>query len=327
MIRLFDQGHRRMSELLATGAPVFLCVNPVEYHGPHLSLHNDWLISQGVAADLHAALRERANEDWPFLLGADLEVGVDPTPGPGTRFTSYRQARRLLIEACDALVESGAQRVVFVTWHGGALHGHALAAAAAHLRGRGVPASSPFDVLMHKLVGNDGVNDYADALDCIEDAEERAAVLDGLPLDFHAGFFETSLTLHYAPDSVDPCYRKLPDCRRWRENRRLAAIGRLVSRLGMTHAGRDIQFAARAMGWTYLRPFPGYTGRPRHAAPEAGAAFARHALDAFVPAIEAAFAGAPPEGPPMGWLRRLTLNGLVPLGGNLRRDQVLPAPE
>ena len=38
-----------MSGLLATGAPVFLCVNPVEYHGPHLSLHNDRLISEGVA--------------------------------------------------------------------------------------------------------------------------------------------------------------------------------------------------------------------------------------------------------------------------------------
>lgn len=326
-IRLFDQGHHAMSGLLATGAPVFLCVNPVEYHGPHLSLHNDRLISEGVARDLFERLRAHANADWPFLLGEDLEIGVDPAPGPGTRFTPFRRARRLVVEACDALAEAGAQRVVLVTWHGGALHGHALAAGAEHLRRRGVLAACPFEVLLHKLVDLGDPQEYADAVAVIADPTERADVLASLDLDFHAGFFETSLALHYAGDSVDPCFRALPDCPVWGTDRSLMALGRVVSRMGLTRIGTDIQFAARAAGWGALRPFPGYTGRPRHSDAEAGRCFAAHALDAFVPAIEASWRGEAPIGPTMGWLRTLTLGGLVPLGRNLRRDQVLPAPE
>ena len=51
MTAVFDplsMPHAEAREALATGAPVFLCVNPVEYHGPHLSLRQDnrliWLV-------------------------------------------------------------------------------------------------------------------------------------------------------------------------------------------------------------------------------------------------------------------------------------------
>ena len=36
------------------GAPVWLGVNPVEYHGPHLSPHNDVLVCAGLVRDIHA---------------------------------------------------------------------------------------------------------------------------------------------------------------------------------------------------------------------------------------------------------------------------------
>ena len=50
MLELFDLPHGRARALLDRGVPVFLTVNPVEYHGPHLSLHNDRLISLGTLA-------------------------------------------------------------------------------------------------------------------------------------------------------------------------------------------------------------------------------------------------------------------------------------
>ena len=46
---------------------MFVPVNPVEYHGPHLSLHNDAVITRGVARDLHAALGG-ADRGWLSLL-------------------------------------------------------------------------------------------------------------------------------------------------------------------------------------------------------------------------------------------------------------------
>ena len=78
MIRLFDLPHSEARRLLSSGAPVFLPVNPVEYHGPHLSLHNDRLISAGLMRDLHAGLAMKY--DWPLLVADDLEVGVEPAP-------------------------------------------------------------------------------------------------------------------------------------------------------------------------------------------------------------------------------------------------------
>ena len=75
MISLFDVPHQEARRLVRSGAPVYVSVNPVEYHGPHLSLHNDRLISIGLARAVHEELGKR--HDWPFLLGADLEVGVE----------------------------------------------------------------------------------------------------------------------------------------------------------------------------------------------------------------------------------------------------------
>ena len=120
MIRLLDLAHERARDALGTGAPVYVLVNPVEYHGPHLSLHNDRLVSTALARELHERLSAR-HPSWPFLLADDLEVGVDPCPGPGTRHTTMPAACGVIREACRALVELGAQRVVFMTFHGSPL--------------------------------------------------------------------------------------------------------------------------------------------------------------------------------------------------------------
>src|SRR5260370_37831842 len=112
--------HAQARALLAAGAPVFLPVNPVEYHGPHLSLHNDGLVSRGLARDIHAVLAQ-SEGDWPCLVTSGLEVGVDPCPGPGTRATPFRQVRWLVLEAGRRLVERGAHRGVLVTVPAGPL--------------------------------------------------------------------------------------------------------------------------------------------------------------------------------------------------------------
>ena len=53
----------------ATGAPVCVHVDPVEYHGPHLSLHNDRVVSHGLIDGLHP----RVAPDHDHLFGtADL---------------------------------------------------------------------------------------------------------------------------------------------------------------------------------------------------------------------------------------------------------------
>src|SRR4051812_14310306 len=151
MTSLLDLPHAEARRLLAGGAPVYLPVNPVEYHGPHLSLHNDALIAQGLAAELHAGLCQRealGGSDWPFLVAGGLEIGVDPAPGPGSRATPYAEVRDQVTEACLALADLGARKVVLMTFHGAPLHALALEGGIHALAARGVTALSPMNILL-----------------------------------------------------------------------------------------------------------------------------------------------------------------------------------
>ena len=308
---VFDVSHTRARALLAGGAPVFLPINPVEYHGPHLSLHNDALVSRGLTSAIHAELA-RAGHDWPLLVGSDLEIGVDPTPGPGSRVTSYRDACQLVERACGALADLGAKRVVLMTFHGSPLHSLAIDTGVRALARRGVPALSPLNVLLRGML-DVRIEDYADAYATIEDGEERLAMMGEGPFDLHAGFFETSITMHYAPESVDPLHARLPPCPEILPDAKLLAAARAAERFGRASLAQELRFAAFGVGWHALRPFPGYTSRPHRASPEAGAVIARHVVKELAEATRAVLtAGAAPPPPIMAWIAPLTLRGTVP---------------
>jgi creatinine amidohydrolase/Fe(II)-dependent formamide hydrolase-like protein len=307
MISLFDQSHTEARRLAKTGATVFLTVNPVEFHGPHLSLHNDRLISLGLARDLH----DRLEPDLPFLVGADLEVGVDPCPGPGSRHVPYSVVRCLVVEACRALVELGVKRVVLMTFHGAPLHAHAIEAGVRELRRHGVRAISPFNLLAYELLEADAAK-YTQILAPVEDLEERARLAEDFAHDFHAGFGETSMTLHYAPESVSPDYTKLPPCPKVAPPRSVLTLANLAAKMGNTRLAGELGFAASGMGWYALRPFPGYTGRPHSANAKSGKAFAEVMVDRFAECACEVFAGraTSPE-PIMQWVMLATLGGRV----------------
>lgn len=312
MISLFDLPHQDARRLARSGAPVYLTINPVEYHGPHLSLHNDRLISLGLVRDLHERLL--ADHDWPLLLAADLEVGVEPCPGVGTRRTPYPIVRHLVLEACRALAELGATKVVLMTFHGAPLHNLAIEAGVELLRLGGVRALAPFNIVLRELLELEPTQ-YAEALAHIDDEAERAQMMASLALDFHAGFFETSMALHYAPESVAPGYKSLPPCAEVRPDGKLTLAAKMAGALGARRLARELTFAAAGVGWNALRPFPGYTGRPHRATPQAGAVFAREIVARYVAVAGDVFAGRAESPPPiMRWVGRVSLGGRV---GNL----------
>lgn len=304
---LLDLSHSESRRLLATGAPAWLTINPVEYHGPHLSLHNDRLLAVSLARDLHGRFGVEA---WPMLLAADLEVGVEPCPGPGSRHTPYPVVRDLVLDACRAVVELGARRVVLMTFHGAPLHNLALEDGVRWLTARGIPALAPLHYLMHDLIFREDWTALETAVALVPDAAARPGLRAGLRTDFHAGFFETSMALHYAPDSVSPSYASLPPCPPVTPDRRAVAAARLARAAGRPLLGRELDFAAQGLAWGALRPFPGYTSSPAHASAAVGAAFAQAMLDEYAPRIlDVLQGGAQPPAPPMSWLRRATLHG------------------
>ena len=82
--RLLDLPQPEARALLESGAPAYLLVNPIEYHGPHLSLRNDGLLAHGMSRALHGALH-RGRPEVPFLLGGVIDAGVDTVRGPGSQ--------------------------------------------------------------------------------------------------------------------------------------------------------------------------------------------------------------------------------------------------
>ncbi len=308
VIPILELPHRQARALLRSGAPVFLSIDPVEYHGPHLSLRNDHLVSTGLAARIHEGLRE--SHAWPCLQASTLDAGVDPTQGPGSRAVAFRDLCALIMTACEALADLGARRVVLMTFHGAPLHSIAIHRGTEALIARGVRAVAPLNLLLSD-VATSPIEPFAPALALVPESE-RAEMLATLRHDFHAGFMETSFALALAPHSVDPIHRTLPDCPAITPDARLMRMARAADAAGKKRIAAELRVAAYGVGWSKLRPFPGYTGRPRHASAEAGEVFVRYAVSRAVPLILDVFAGAAPPPPPMPWMERLTFGGRMP---------------
>jgi creatinine amidohydrolase len=310
--RLYDLPLSEARALLASGAPVYLSVNPVEYHGPHLSLRNDGLVSAGLIRDMHARLLER-HPGWPLILAGSLEVGVETVPGPGSQPVPFDVVCGLVRQACQTLLELGARRAVLMTFHGSPLHNLALHRGELLLRRGGVQTLAPMSLLFElwTRVGDGGA--LAGVFDPIADPAQRAAARAGAGLDIHAGFFETSLALHYAPRTVRG-HREVPPCPSFAPDRRVAALAGLLARAGLERSAEELGFVAAAVAWYGLRPFPGYTGRPHLANPESGARLARLLAEAYAARAEEVFAGGAGPAPPLRWLAPLTLGGRIGRG-------------
>jgi creatinine amidohydrolase len=309
---LLELPFARARTLASSGAPVVLCVNPIEYHGPHLSLNNDALVARGLARILVDALRERGH-DWPWLFAGELGVGVDPVNGPGSQPVSFAAVRQRVLIACRQLYAIGAQRVILTTFHGSPLHNLALDAGVRWLRGRGVATFAPMNMLLWQLIRADA-SQVPQAWAHVRDPSEREASMERLPFDVHAGFLETSLALRLAPHTVG-AHQRVPPCPHYQPVPRLQRASRLASRLGRRELALELAFMARGVAWYALRPFPGYTGYPHLADPAAGDAL----IDWLKPTLLEAAEGCLLRGesgpePIMAWVGRVTLGGRLPRG-------------
>ena len=308
MKTIFDISSCDAARLLSSGAPAYLPVNPIEFHGPHLSLHNDHIVSVGLIRELHAALARR-HPEWPLILCPDLELGVETVPGPGSRSVPFERGRRAVLEACDALADMGARSVVLMTFHGSPLHNLCLEAGVRHLLRRGVPALAPFHLLLAAMARGEAAA-MPELYEPVPAGPERDRLVAAADQDIHAGFLETSLALHFAPETVSTVVSGIPPCPEIQPDARLAAAARAAARLGRTELSQQLTFGALAAGWYAVEPFPGYTGMPHLANATTGRWLARSITDRGLPVVEAVLAGeAEPPAPFMPWIRQATLGG------------------
>lgn len=302
--------HQQTLTLVRTGTPVFLGVNPVEYHGPHLSLANDAALSYGAARHLHAALQVESGSEMPFLWAGEVGMGVDPVRGPGSQPCSVAQVRMATWRVCRELLAMGAQKFVLVTFHGAPLHNSALDQVVRKLERAGARAYAPATTLFSMFLEPD-MERFAPAYDSVP-ADAVEELQERIMQDFHAGFLETSLALHFAPETVQG-HESVAPCPRTKPAPGLMRLASLASRAGRQTLAQELTFAAEAAAWYGLRPFPGYTSRPDLATAEAGKVLADLALGDCVPVARAVLDGeAASPRPIMRWFHTLTLGGRLP---------------
>lgn len=303
--------------LAARGVPAWLSVDPVEYHGPHLSLLNDQLISDGLMRQSHALLRER-HPDWPLVSAGQLGIGMDATPGPGTVDVSHRELLRKTRAACKRLVDLGFGRIVLMTFHGSPFHNAALWEVAEELRSQGIRVVTPMNVITRRIMAPDP-EEFAAVYEAVADPADAARLRARAHEDFHSGFGETSLALHFVPETVVD-HQSVPPAPALPVHAMWGALSRAAGRVGRTVLAQELRFVGMGMAWFGLRPFPGYTCEPALASAEVGAIFADLICGGIVEEVEAVLVGGAPCLPPvMRWTSTLTFGGLygranVPLG-------------
>lgn len=303
--------HHRASALVRSGAPVYLGVNPMEYHGPHLSLANDAVISYGAAKHLHGLLQADDGDDLPFLWAGEVGMGVDTVPGPGSQPFSATAVREAVWRTCKGLVALGARQLVLVTFHGAPLHNTAIDQVIRRLEREGISAYAPAATLFTLYIEPD-LDRFSPVYETIP-AEALVELRERVLQDFHAGFLETSLALHFAPETVRN-HDRLPPCPRSKPDPTLARLASLARRAGRKQLAQELIFAAEATGWFRLRPFPGYTSLPALATPETGRVLADLVFAECARVARAVLAGETPcPRPILRWMHPLTLGGRVTL--------------
>lgn len=307
---LFSLPFDQLQSAVENEVPVYVLVNPIEYHGPHLSLYTDRIISLGMAQKIHGKLYPEG--DVPFLIGKDICNGTGPTPGPGSVPTSYWSLRKEIRKTCKSLIRVGVKKIIFMTFHGAPLHNLAIESGIKYCQGRGVKAINPFNALLQIMIHfkpelYDGLEQY------LPDHSNKQDIIQKFNTDFHAGAFETSLCLYFHEKSVSPAYKKIPDCPNLKGSNFLTLWSKFLGMIGLKYYAQEFQFAAIGLNWVLLRPFPGYSGTPQYSSVPMGEYFAcEEILPEYMKVIDRVFnQGQKGPRPIMKWMFLLTFFGLV----------------
>jgi creatinine amidohydrolase len=294
----------------AEGAPVVVFLNPVEYHGPHLPLDTDTILAEGALREAYSVLRGQGL-DWPMLVYSKIRVGCGAVPTNGSIRHRYREMKRVVRDVCGGIRSLGAKRAILMTFHGEPHHNLAIEDGVRLLRSRGIAAMAPMNVVMTESVEL-SLETYDPIFSTIPDEGDRKSCRAEFSDDFHAGFLETSLMLRWRPEAVDPRWRGLPDCPSIGRSGAFPAAARLLRSAGLEKLSREVEFAHVGIQWGKLRPFPGYSGKPRLANSEAGRLFAERTGLLLARAIRGYFLESiPPPEPIFKWVRALSLGGRI----------------
>lgn len=190
--RWADQPAPRLAAALTARSILVQPIGAIEQHGPHLPLSTDVVVPEAVGA----AAVDRAVEDgldvW-LLPTLTVSKSDEHAWAPGTLWLSTDTLLAVLRDLGRAIAATAAKKIVFLNGHGG----NTALLGVANRELRRLHGLQPFTMPAGVQRAGSGV-----------DGEP-----DELGFGIHAGWSETSVLLHLAPDLVDPAAfaRAVPD--------------------------------------------------------------------------------------------------------------------
>jgi creatinine amidohydrolase len=299
---------------LSQDKPVFIFVNPIEYHGPHLTLYTDYLLSYHLAKKLHQLIEKRVDH-CPFAVWDTIHLGESPTRGPGSIHTSYPHLETRLKTSIRALAKFARPQIIFMTFHGAPLHNWAIQSAIDYAKSLGIKACNPFLSALD-LLFKYRHEDYPDLMNVIPNDSAKQDLWKNFHLDFHGGFFESSLMLYLNPQSVSKNISQVPSCPKVSKKGGVLKqfTKALISQKLSPKMKKELELIQYTLNWNSLNPFPGYTLHPHLSNADAGEYLAGILLPRYFKIFENSLQGQPQEiTPPMPWLHKLSLKGKIPI--------------
>ncbi len=186
-------------------AVVVLPIGPLEEHGPHLPFGVDAFNADYVANET-ADLIKTIDATITVVKIPTIYLGTHVYRPGGSLWTSQRVVRDAMIDYGRSLVSHGFRRIILVSAHGGPRHFVALEEAAAIVsRKRDVQMISLTSRLIVDFLLGRYVDDIAAEMGDEFSEDDRTT----LSMDYHAGWWETSMMLWRKPQLVDQTYRQL----------------------------------------------------------------------------------------------------------------------
>lgn len=165
-----------MREALKETQTVLVPLGVAEQHGYHLTLDTDSQTAWQVCT--------RAADQTGSFVAPLLSYGYSGGELPGTINIDYHVIALLIGEIIRALAANGLKNIILVLGHGGTEHGRATQEAA-ELFVRQHPEYADRNVAISRFW-----------------QESEVASASFAAGDYHAGYFETSLMMYWAPDDV-----------------------------------------------------------------------------------------------------------------------------
>lgn len=273
IIKLENANYEMIRNLDRKRTLVMATFSPLEVHGPHLPIGQDWFEAAALAnATAEALAAERP--EWTILSLPPIPIAADCTPYVGSVNFSPTLVRDVAYNALLPFAEHGFARLAISSFHGGPRHIIALEDAADKItRKFDVTAASIFSVVVARMT--EGNVFYDAVMETIKDAPENNITLDQISQDWHAGFVETSLALHLWPELVGDGWQSLPACTKGMEFKdakvRPSFMGEAKSKADPIGEIKKITTMVQNFGQTigYFKKHT-YAGFPAMASAEAG---------------------------------------------------------